>query len=173
MTRHALSWTDRTEISALLKRMKAPTAQGIVADHKPEVIDDDKTVSPAKRQTFTRPDASLFERVEALCTWADKTFSPQSIFLADEHGLMVHGFRADARYVAVMSPLLAAMGEIGTMLDSAATRGAVTLKDGEVLQWVESTSANGRFSLGLLQSEVLPEKDLIELQQALAAVMTD
>ncbi|MBX7197110.1 MAG: hypothetical protein K1X94_33990, partial [Sandaracinaceae bacterium] len=120
---------------------------------------------------FELPRGSVFQRVQALCGWIDTCLTPASVYLADEHGLLVHGIRSRVEYGAVMAPLLQAMRQMAQALGVHPHRGSVFVRDSEVLSWVECVTPLGQFCLGILSPLAVRDDDLARVQVELARTL--
>ena len=184
-----LSWISRVDAARLVAQLHAPVgsepdkfpseravadvvAMPAVSSSPPAAVALPAAPRP-KLPELMLPDGGILERVRAFCEWAEQGYSADSVFLADEHGLMVFGVRASPDYVAVMAPLLSAMERMRSTLNTEASRGAVTLRAGEVLSFAEAETSFGRFCLGLLSGVQLDDNSLIELQEALVKTLQE
>ncbi len=176
MTHPSLSWTSRAEVARLLPLLTAPV--GVAAPSPPPAALPVAQVAaaaetPPALPELTFPSSQLFDRVRLYCEWAQRAFAASSVFLSDEHGLMVHGVSAEPTYVAVMAPLLFAMQQVRTTLGADASRGAVAVRAGEVLNFAETVTRHGRYCVGLLHSDFLGEERLERLQIELARTLEE
>ncbi|MEZ4224871.1 MAG: hypothetical protein R3B13_28215 [Polyangiaceae bacterium] len=183
-----LSWISRADAARLVAQLHTPV--GGVPDKFPNArAVADSIAAPAassppapaapsvaprvKLPELVLPEGGILERVRAFCEWAQQCYGADSVFLADEHGLMVFGVHASPEYVAVMAPLLSAMERMRSTLNTEASRGAVTLRAGEVLSFAEAETSFGRFCLGLLSGVLLDDNSLIGLQEALVKTLQE
>lgn len=186
MTRQSISWIDSTDAKRLVDGLRAPLgvqarpATPRVAVPAPRVPAPEKRVSealPARTKTdlseLEHTSTSILQRVETLCDWIDREVSPVSVYLADEHGLLVHGLRSRVEYVAVMAPLLGAMRQLNAALGTEASRGSVTVREGEILHWAETTNSLGRFSLGILSNTLINDARLSRMQRELSRALEE
>ena len=187
MTRQAISWIDSNDAKRLVDGLRAPV--GTQPRATPRVPVPPPRLAPLERRDSqsvklpARPTRDLSElhhtstsiltRVEALCDWIDREASPVSVYLADEHGLLVHGLRARVEYVAVMAPLLGAMRQLNAALGTEASRGSVTVREGEILHWAETTNSLGRFSLGILSNTLINDARLSRMQRELSRALEE
>lgn len=191
MTRQAISWIDSNDAKRLVDGLRAPVgtrAMPRVPVPAPRIALPEKQPTKAAAQLESiklpaRPtrdlselhhsSSSILTRVEALCDWIDREVSPVSVYLADEHGLLVHGLRARVEYVAVMAPLLGAMRQLNAALGTEASRGSVTVREGEILHWAETTNSLGRFSLGILSNTLINDARLSRMQRELSRALEE
>lgn len=128
-------------------------------------------LSAGELPPFVVPSGPLFTRVQALCQWIDLGLAPASVYLADEHGLLVYGVRTRVEYGAAMAPLLGAMSQIGRVLGEIPRRGSMRVRDGEVLSWVECRASLGNFCLGILTPDAVVDRALARVGTELARVL--
>lgn len=120
---------------------------------------------------FDPPGGAIFARVQALCRWVDVGLAPTSVYLADEHGLIVHGVRSNVEYGAVMAPLLAAMRQMEQALGARPTRGSLRVRAMESLSWVECSTSLGDYCLGILAPEPIHDEALARVQSELGRTL--
>lgn len=184
MTRQSISWIDSTDAKRLVDGLRAPlgvqakSTPTRVAVPAPRVPPPAKSVSEAaprqaELSALEHSSSSILQRVETLCDWIDREVSPVSVYLADEHGLLVHGLRSRVEYVAVMAPLLGAMRQLNAALGTEASRGSVTVREGEILHWAETTNSLGRFSLGILSNTLINDARLSRMQRELSRALEE
>ncbi|MBK8257467.1 MAG: hypothetical protein IPK82_32965 [Polyangiaceae bacterium] len=151
-----------------------PASVASVPSSSPAVL---KTLGVVAQQVdlpeLILPEGSVYDRSRVLCEWIDKSLKATSVFLADENGLLIHGLRADTEYAVVMAPLLATMQQVGSILGGAPSRGAVTVRDSEVLHWAETSTIRGRFCVGVLLSSSLDDRILARLQRELTLALEE
>jgi hypothetical protein len=142
-------------------------ASALPVHHEPVAVPEVEVDLPP----FELPRGSVFQRVQALCGWIDTCLTPASVYLADEHGLLVHGIRSRVEYGAVMAPLLQAMRQMEQALGVHPHRGSVFVRDSEVLSWVECVTPLGQFCLGILSPLAVRDDDLARVQVELARTL--
>lgn len=171
MANRSLSWIEPQAAADLLSRLARPPQPAAPQTTRWQSLFPQAEESvPSLRLDAAR---GTLERVQMLCEWASKSFDASSVFLADEHGLLIHGLRASADDVVMMAPLLAAMQEVTRMGGASATRGAVSLREGEVLHWAEATSSRGRLCIGMVLRERIAESALTCVQAELSKTLED